>query len=245
MLGGVLACETPPVEGVDALVPRAKDQGLDLIEDAEVAEPDAGVGQDGGFEADAGPCGSPSPQAGVPGACGVAELIACSECRGVDECGAGAGNFVPIVNCPNCPARADSHLCEGGLCRRLGASGALRVRFTVPPSAAGAQSFITAAFNPLAANGERLRCEELRSSCMRVQNPLLNATNVAFQLFSGPADPGLVYVTTFGAEAGRDRLVVLIVTSQRSGGGDVLGIGCVEGVRLAEENPTELVMEVE
>lgn len=241
----LLGCEADAPAGLDAAAPRAKDQGVVLAGDAEPGVEDDASWPDAGPEPDAGPCGSVAPRAGTPTACGVVDRVACADCAGVDECGAGASNLVPIVNCPHCPARADAHLCEGGLCRRMGPAGALRVRFSVPASAAGAQSFITAAFNPETASGERLRCAELVSSCPRVGNPQLNATNVAFQLFSGPADPGLVYVTTFGAEAGPDRLVLLVVTSERSGGGQVLGVGCAEGVTLDEATPAEIVIQVE
>lgn len=244
LLACASACDAPLSEEADAVLPRVKDQGVVLEPDAGSSEPDAAMDSDSGSAEDAGPCGATSPRAGELTACGVLDRIACAECAGVDECGRGASNFVPIVNCPNCPARVDSHLCESGLCRRMGSAGALRVRFSVAASAAGAQSFITAAFNPEAASGERLRCEQLVSSCMRTDNPALNATNVAFQLFSAPADPGLIYVTTFGAEVGEDRLVLLVVTSERSGGGRVLGAGCVEGVRLDEATPAEVVIEV-
>lgn len=246
LLALVLAgCGPAALESMDALVPLQKDHGLPALEDAGVAPVDSSMDTDAsGPGADGGPCGERSAGAGTASSCGVIEMLACSECRGVDECGAGMSNFVPIINCDNCPARVDSHVCEAGRCRPLGAPGALRVRFSISAAATGARSFIAIALNSVAANGDKLRCAELQSSCMLTSNPQLNATNVAFQLFSGPADPSLIYVTTFGGEAGEERIVMLIVTSEASGGGDIMGIGCLEGVSVGTNTPTEVAIEV-
>lgn len=247
LLGAFVACDAGAPEPTDALVPLMKDQGLNSSEDA-------GTPLEGGVSdaepldlsgEELGPCGERSPRAGELASCGSKELIACRECNGLEQCGAGMSNFVPIVNCANCPGRVDSHVCEAGSCRILGAPGALRVRFSVPSQATGARSFIAIAFNPTTARGDRLRCAELVSSCQLTNNPELNATNVAFQLFSSPADPGLIYVTTFGGEAGEDRLVLLIVTAEASGGGEVLGTGCVENVTVGTDAPTEIAIDVQ
>lgn len=243
---GFAACGGAESLPSDAALPTLKDHGVMGPQDAEAMDPDAGA-DDLGLDAslgDLGPCGARSPRAGELSSCGLTDTIACGECRGVQECGAGMGNFVPIVNCANCPARVDSHVCEAGRCRILGAPGALRVRFSIPEEATGARSFIAIALNPVTARGDRVRCEELLSSCRLTDNPELNATNVAFQLFSGPADPGLIYVTTFGGEAGDDRVVLLIVTSEPSGGGEVVGTGCLENVSVGANSPTEIAIEV-
>jgi hypothetical protein len=238
-----LGCDSATGDPTDAAGPLQKDHGFPLAEDGGPSDDDAGAFEDGAH-IDVGPCGERSANAGSTSICGAVDLIACTECQGVHECGRGESNFVPIVNCPNCPGRVDSHVCEAGACRTLGLPGALRVRFSIPSEAAGAASFISVALNSVAANGDRLRCAELQSSCTLIDNPALNATNVAFQLFNAPADPGLIYVTTFGAEAGAERIVMLIVTTEASGGGDVVAVGCLEDVSIGTESPTEIAIEV-
>src|SRR5687767_6499401 len=55
--------------------------------------------------------------------CGASGSLLGGQCMGLADCGRDDGsNFVRVVFCEHCFARADTHFCEAGMCREVPAS---------------------------------------------------------------------------------------------------------------------------
>lgn len=192
-------------------------------------------------------CGSdtgPGPDShGTPSLCGEAGATPGAECTGLDRCGTPMQNFVKVAFCEHCFARADTHVCEAGTCRALDQSPDTKIefRFTVPPAALGSQSFTTAALNPVMADGTRLTCGALSSTCMFVDNAMINARNSRFDRLVAGAD---FYHGQIAADAGSDRLLFIQVTSGVQGTGDVRARGCVSGIEVVSGQTTAVVVDL-
>lgn len=186
----------------------------------------------------------------TPTRCGTAGVKSGSACGGLADCGRGQPNQVNVDFCDHCFDRADSHVCESGVCRdALNApAGSLTVAFAVPDEARGALSFTQAVLLPVGADGAKLTCAALMSTCSWKGNGALNAKISHFQPFrnpSGAADPAYVTKVPRAMDAGTGILVVIRVTSGMQGTGTVVATGCVEGieVRVNENTDVEVVIE--
>jgi hypothetical protein len=185
-------------------------------------------------------CGEGSPSAG-PAACGAAGAAEGGACAGLAGCG-GEGNAQSVSFCDNCPLRAGTQICRAGACSTFSADGAIALRpLAIPEAAAGAESVVLAALEPVAADGTRLTCAGLLSSaCALEGNGALNATNVRFQNFAMPAAPGLVFPGLGTSSApGPDKLLLVRVTSEVQGSGEVLAEGCAEGIDVPSDGSVE------
>jgi hypothetical protein len=183
------------------------------------------------------------PDGGEPTSCGTSGEAPASSCTGLDECGAGPQNYKPVSFCENCFAGSDTHVCEAGSCRALDRSGSLRVSFGIPEAARGAKSFAVAVVLPLMADGTRVSCAALLTTCDSVNNRAINTSNATFQNFvQSPdgADPTIVYTYSTSADVGVDRLVVITATSDTQGKGSGLAAGCVDGLAVTAGETTRV-----
>lgn len=188
----------------------------------------------------------PDPPVGGTNACGNVGTTTGSECTGLDECGAGAANMVKPSFCDHCFARADSHFCEAGTCRPVamgGDTGFIRFITSLPDGVSGAMSFTQASLLPVAADGTRLTCAKLLSTCSIDGNRNLNATNSNFKTLILP--PGAdSFRDAISSDPGPDRLYVMQVTSESQGKGTVLAVGCVEGISVTSGQTTDITVEL-
>jgi hypothetical protein len=122
----------------------------------------------------------------------------------------------------------------------MGPTGTIQAGFNIPNAAAGARSYVHAAFNPLAADGTRLTCTALLSTCSLLSNPILNTSNSTSRALVPPGEPSIAYRSVANAEAGADRLLLLLIVRDEQGQGEVLARGCVEGIDVAEGQTTQV-----
>lgn len=177
-------------------------------------------------------CGSDNPDdnpdagGGSPTACGTSGALAGSECMDLAGCGAGAQNFVKVSFCEHCFARADTHVCEAGVCRELDQDidTSVMYGFTIPLSLSAAQGFTVAAVNPIMADGSRATCETLlKPTCETHQNGKINARNSKADQI--PAGAEVIQGFT-SSDHGEDRMIFVQITELRRGEGALLGQGC-------------------
>ena len=178
-----------------------------------------------------------------PTACGVSGLTPASECTGIDECGA-ANNVIQPQFCEHCLLRPDTHVCEAGSCRMLGEKGNIQTAFAVPSPAVGSKSYTIATIHPIMADGGKVTCEKLLTSCAFVNNPAINTTNSTFKRFNEPARGDSVYPALSSAEAGTGRILFIQVTSDDQGKGNVTAKGCVENITVEANQTIEVAIEL-
>jgi hypothetical protein len=178
-----------------------------------------------------------------PSACGLAGTMIGSECAGIDECG-GANNAIEPSFCEHCLLRPDTHVCEAGRCRMLGAKGSIQTAFGIPPAAVGTRSYTIATIQPIMADGGKVTCEKLLTSCGFLDNPAINTTNSTFKNFDGPASIENAYPALSAAEAGADQILFIQVTTDVQGKGMVKARGCADGITVMENQTTEVPIEL-
>lgn len=191
-----------------------------------------GGGADAGTET--GPCGVVGPTGGT-------------ECHSLSECGGGMLNFRQVTFCEHCFAYGDTHLCEAGKCKKLepGTATNINAVFVVPPVGDGAKSLTIATIDPFMADGSRITCAALKSSCMFVNNGRINAAASRFRNFAPtPATATMVYRELIAADPGEERLVHLQLTTEVQGRGAVKAAGCIEHVRVAAGQTTEVAVDL-
>lgn len=176
--------------------------------------------------------------------CGLAGVKAGAECSGIDECG-GPNNAIEPSFCEHCLLRPDTHVCESGTCRMLGATGTIETGFGIPNEAAGAKSYTIATIHPVMADGGRVTCEKLMSTCGFLDNPAINTTNSTFKNFGAPASPDNAYFGLSSVEAGEDRILFIQVTTDVQGKGSVEARGCVEGISVMENETIQVPIELQ
>ncbi len=180
----------------------------------------------------------------VESACGVSQGKLGSECASLSDCG-GPNNARRVEFCESCFARADSHVCESGMCRQIDTTGSIKTAFSVPPSAAGALSYTVAALNPTKADGTELSCAKLLSTCSTFRDDFtFNAANSTFKAFPAPADLGNVYPVQTPADVGAGRMLMVLVTQASQGKGAVLAKGCVGGIEVKPGEITTVQLEL-
>ena len=86
--------------------------------------------------------------------------------------------------------------------------------------------------NPVMAEGTSVTCAALLSSCSYRENAAINTANSSFKNFAEAADPQSVYTGLISADVGDERLVVVRVTSETQGRGEVKASGCTEGIQV-------------
>lgn len=187
-------------------------------------------------------CGGDSTTPPADTACGVAPAAApAAGCTGVSTCGAGASNQRKPINCEHCFAGYDSHVCEAGVCRAVDTTpGPIRVLMGLSGLGSGAQSVMLAALHPTMADGTRLTCAKLLSTCAWRDNAAINA-NVITQAI---AQPGDTLQSSISVEPGAGRLVFVGLTSEPQGKGTLLAKGCVEGVDVVPAMATTVSIEL-
>lgn len=184
---------------------------------------------------------SPDPQ---QTACGTGGALAGAECTGLATCGAGAQNFKKVQPCDHCFAGADSHVCEAGKCRAIpttiDAYGTIRASFSLNQVGSTAQGLAQAALWPVMADGTRLSCAALLSTCGYVENPAINALSSSLNVVQS----GDVVFATTTMEPGAGRLYFAEFTSETRGRGTVLARGCVEGLTIAAGQVLEIEVQL-
>ena len=180
---------------------------------------------------------------GQPSECGIAGVVPASECTGIDECGA-PNNPIEPEFCEHCLLRPDTHVCEAGTCRMLGPKGNIQTAFGVPPAAVGSKSYTIATIHPTLANGGKVTCEKLMTTCAFLDNPGINTTNSTFKRFNEPARADSAYPALSSVEAGSGRILFIQVTSDDQGKGNVTAKGCVENIVVGENETVEVPIEL-
>ncbi|MCK6551070.1 hypothetical protein L6R52_34865 [Myxococcota bacterium] len=178
-----------------------------------------------GCGGDDGPTGTNS--------CGNAGAKVGSECASLADCGAGAQNQVEVVFCEHCVPRADTHFCEAGVCRAIDTDPMLTnisFSFGLPAGVTTAKSFTIASLNPIMADGTRVTCAALLSTCLSDGNGALNARNSRFNAL--PA--GDLFMGQISADPGEERLLFVQLTTGMQGTGDVVAAGCTEGIDVVK-----------
>lgn len=181
---------------------------------------------------------------GGPSACGLAGAAPASECTGLGTCGGGASNAIEPEFCEHCLLRPNTHLCEAGACRTLGATGNIMTQVGVPPAAAGAKSYTIASIFPVMADGRTISCEKLTTTCGFLGNGAINTTNSTFKRFAEPARTDSVYPALISAEAGAGRILFIQVTSDEQGKGMVLARGCTQDITVAANETVTVPIDI-
>ncbi len=194
---------------------------------------DPGVGNDGGFE--------PSESCGP-----VAATDLDNDCATMADCpGFSTEDNVEPASCPNCPDSARFQVCEAGTCRRFDRTGSVKSGFIGNLAADGGATAIEVLLSPWTSEGRRVTCSELLRTC-DVYEPTLNIVNTNRNAIPGRIKLGLSYPTLTQSPAGEDFILMVIVTSEIGGRGDVLTVGCVDGIDVVESSdPTEVNLVLE
>lgn len=164
--------------------------------------------------------------------CGTSGAVNGMECQGLDTCG-GSSNFESVTFCTHCfkRAKAGGQVCEAGVCRTLAAIPPNLISTIKLPAAAvaSARSITQALILPVMADGTRVTCAALLSTCAALDNPKLNTAGSNFRNI---ANPGQGDVLTGGlfADEGDDRIYVVRATTEVQGNGNVVGVGCAENI---------------
>jgi hypothetical protein len=176
--------------------------------------------------------------------CGTGGALAGAECTGLATCGAGAQNFKRVQPCDHCFAGADSHVCEAGKCRAIPTTidgyGTIRAAFSLNQVGSTAQGLAQAALWPVMADGTRLSCAALLSTCGYVENPAINALSSSLNVVQSG---DVVYASTT-MEPGAGRLYFAEFTSESRGRGTVLARGCAEGLTIAAGQTLEIEVQL-
>jgi hypothetical protein len=174
-------------------------------------------------------CGSDPVEPPPASSCGVGGTASGQECTGLKQCGRGESNYVEVAFCEHCFARPDTHVCEAGVCRQLPMElGTLKVAFTLD-AVQGAQSFAQATILPTMADGTKVTCAALLSTCNSINNPAINTTLSNAKALPGGGD---VVISLISADPGPDRLYMVRLTSELQGKGQVKAVGCKEGITV-------------
>jgi hypothetical protein len=94
------------------------------------------------------------------------------------------------------------------------------------------------------ADGGKVTCEKLTSTCGFLMNPAINTTNSTFKRFAEPARTDSVYPSLISAEAGTGRLLFIQITSDEQGKGTVLAQGCAENLTVNEGETLTVPVEI-
>ncbi len=191
-------------------------------------------------------CGSEDPPpTGGTNACGAAQAAAGAECTGLATCGAGAQNFKKVTPCDHCLAGVDSHVCESGVCRaiptNIGEYGTIRAAFSQRQIGTTAQGLAQSAIFPVMADGTRITCAALMSTCGFVNNPAINALSNSVNVMAAAGD---VLFSLATMEPGSDRLYFAQFTTGTRGTGTVLARGCVEGLTIVAGETKEISVDL-
>lgn len=188
-------------------------------------------------------CGDEAQMPPTSNACGTAGELSGMECAGLDGCGAGPQNFKKVTPCDHCLASADSHFCEAGVCRALPTTpaglGTIKAAFSLRQLGAGAQGLAQAAILPVMADGTKISCAALMSTCGFKDSPAINALSSSVNVM-----PGDVVFSFATIDPGPGRLYFAEFTSELRGRGTVLAKGCVEGLEIVAGETKEVSVEL-
>ncbi|MFO0727109.1 MAG: hypothetical protein U1E65_25230 [Myxococcota bacterium] len=187
-------------------------------------------------------CGGKSDPMGMDTSCGVAGVVPASECTGIQQCG-GASNAKTVSFCEHCFALPDTHVCEAGTCRKLpefSTWGSIVGNVSLTNLGSNAQSLAVAAILPTAADGSKLTCQKLLSSCNYVNNNGLNANARTSAISNG----GDFIAVPISIDAGPDRLYFIVLTNSTQGKGTILAKGCQEGITVESGKMTNVTIDL-
>lgn len=174
--------------------------------------------------------------------CGIEGTPEGTECVGFDECG--VRNTQVAFNCDTCPQEAISELCLSGRCTPYDLDATIQIGFNVFEHGDGANSFVLAVIDPMGADGTRVTCEALLSSCNLVDNFSVNVMNV--QVTGAGSANGFeqnqAYIGLADAQSGEDRIAYLRLHAQGRGNGTVLAKGCSEWASLAPGQTAQVLI---
>lgn len=189
-------------------------------------------------------CGSSEPPPVMNTSCGTAGTKAGMECSSIEDCGAAGRNAQTVSFCEHCFAHPDTHVCEAGVCRMIPTDftelGTIKFGFSLLGMGSGAQSFAAAAVLPIAADGSKLSCAKLLSTCNYTNNFTLNASSYSRQISGG----GDTIQDLVNVDPGPDRLLFLALTSDRQGKGRVLAKSCSENILVEKGKTITVTMEL-
>jgi len=188
-------------------------------------------------------CGTEPSEPPATSSCGVVGATAGMECTGLSTCGAGAQNFKKVTPCDHCLAGADSHVCEAGVCRMLPTAvngyGTIKASFSLQQVGSTAQGLAQSAIHPVMADGTKVTCAALMSTCSFINLETINALSSAANVVAGDV---VMSFTTI--DPGPDRLYFAQFTAETRGRGAVLAKGCVEGLTIAAGETKEISVDL-
>lgn len=168
----------------------------------------------------------------VENACGPVVSAVGTECDDFYDCPGTAtlDNVAqPEASCEHCVDHAQVNVCEAGECRRIDISNNVLIQANVEGNNVTeiAGGYAEILLTPITADGRRLTCAELLSTCTDYDDPRLNPINSN----SGRA-PFLrnqqTPLVTDAAE--RDDLIYVVLITEGRGRGEIYAAGCADGV---------------
>lgn len=176
--------------------------------------------------------------------CGVAGDAMGSECVGFDECG--IRNVTQAFNCERCPQEAVERLCLSGTCVAYERDATVEVGFNVFEHGKGANSFVFAVLDSMGADGTRVTCEALLSTCDVENNFNLNVMRVQVAGAGTPAgfEENQAYQGLVNVAAGSDHVALLRLHAEGRGNGAVLAKGCAVIPSLASGATVQVVVDL-
>ncbi|NJK88814.1 MAG: hypothetical protein HC923_05035 [Myxococcales bacterium] len=188
-------------------------------------------------------CGGDDEQSGSDGSnglprdrCGVptgGELAAvCSSFRSCPGFGQ-EGNVEPS-SCANCPDHARRRTCVDGECSGpFTYDGVILSGFNAVGAAVGGRSAVEILLSSRTSDGRKLTCNQLLTTCDPRAELTLNILNANVNGIPGGIQPNAAYPTLTSSPEGEDLILMVLITKERAGDGEVLTAGCREGIDVA------------
>jgi hypothetical protein len=189
----------------------------------------AACSDDGGESANGGGGGNGANGGAPADACGPVVESVGTECTTFADC-SGRPNQPNVVEarCDNCVPFAQVNVCEAGRCRRIDVDNQIFVQANVEGNflTEGATGYVEIQMTPVTADGRRVTCAELLTTC-DWRTPTLNI----FNSNGGIARYALNQQTEiFGDTIEADDLIFMVLVTENGGGrGDIRTIGCADG----------------
>jgi hypothetical protein len=169
---------------------------------------------------------------GVADACGPVVQSVGNECTTSADCSGRPGQpNILEARCENCVPFAQINLCEAGTCRRVEVDNDALVEVAVEGNflTDGAEGYADILMTSLTADGRRVSCDELLTTC-DWRDPRL----AVFNSNGGPATSRFprnqqTFVTDDSIE-GDDLIMLVLITDGAQGRGRLRTVGCVDGV---------------
>jgi hypothetical protein len=180
---------------------------------------------------------------GVANACGPVVEAVETECDSFRDCpGTLVEENVVPARCDRCVDFAEFRVCEAGACRRIEvrSGNQLSIRVQSNLLTEGAEGYATIQMTSLTADGRRISCRELLSTCTDYSDPRLNVFNS--NAGRGQFLPNLTSILPADTIEDDDIIVVVLLTEMAQGRGDVLTVGCADGVASEFEGVVDVAI---